>query len=561
MKDEAPIHIENASGSGSAEGSLEGAVPLAGVLRPRLSKLNMVGFSFAILNTWICLAATIGIVMPSGGSVAFIYGFVFCTLCNIAITASLGEMASIWPTAGGQYHFTYSLSSQKWKVITSFCCGWANIAGWLTLVTTEAFFAAQFLSAAAVIGSGGSYVIEPWKTYLIMVAVSTYGTLVNLFGNSILGRYNDCALYWSVGGCAVISVVLLACTGSHNDFTGAEFVFTSFANETGYSDGVSWILGLLQSALSLIGYDVVLHMTEEMPTPRIDAPLAMIMAVVVGGVTGTGFILVMLFCLFDPSSVFSSQTGQPITQLMYLVTRSRVGTVIMSVMLSICFFNGTMGCMTSASRLLYAMARDKGMIFPSFFGRIHRRLDVPIECIIFVQVFNLIFGLLYLGPTVAFNAYISSCTILLNLSYVIPITVIVARGRSVLTQYQTDETPFKLGKWGWLCNIVSVIYVFVTNVFFCFPAAIPVNTNNMNYVSAVIGVFVILLGAYYIFYGKQFTGPKFEAILETVEHERELHRNSIDRNMDHVIHGRRNSLDPSEPRHVTEIEEKNVVTS
>lgn len=163
------------------------------------------------------------------------------------------------------------------------------------------------------------------------------------------------------------------------------------------------------------------------------------------------------------------------------------------------------------------------MIFPSFFGRIHRRLDVPIECIIFVQVFNLvrmmlfcahieadqpkIFGLLYLGPTVAFNAYISSCTILLNLSYAIPITVLVIRGRSILTQYQTDETPFKLGKWGWLCNVVSVIYVYVTNIFFCFPAAIPVNTNNMNYVSAVIGVFVILLGAYYVIYGKRFTGP------------------------------------------------------
>lgn len=222
---------------------------------------------------------------------------------------------------------------------------------------------------------------------------------------------------------------------------------------------------------------------------------------------GTAFILVMLFCLFDPTAVFSSQTGQPITELMFLATRSRAGTVVMSVMLAICFFNGTMGSMTSGSRLLFAMARDKGMIFPAFFGRIHPRLDVPVECIIFVQVFNLIFGLLYLGPTVAFNAYISSCTILLNLSYAIPITALVIRGRSIITQYQTEETPFKLGRWGWLCNIVSIIYVYVTNVFFCFPAAIPVNTNNMNYVSAVIGVFVILLGSYYVIYGIRFEGP------------------------------------------------------
>lgn len=118
MKDEAPQHVEHASGSASAADSLEAVVPLAGHLKPRLSKLNMVGFSFAILkyvcgensktaesliypSTWICLAATIGIVMPSGGSVAFVYGFIFCVLCNVCLTASLGEMASIWPTAGG----------------------------------------------------------------------------------------------------------------------------------------------------------------------------------------------------------------------------------------------------------------------------------------------------------------------------------------------------------------------------------------------------------------------------------------------------------------------------
>lgn len=53
--------------------------------------------------------------MPSGGSVSFLYGFIFCVLCNFALGASLGEMAAVWPTAGGQYHFVYALCSEKWK--------------------------------------------------------------------------------------------------------------------------------------------------------------------------------------------------------------------------------------------------------------------------------------------------------------------------------------------------------------------------------------------------------------------------------------------------------------
>lgn len=67
--------------------------------------------------------------------------------------------------------------------------------------------------------------------------------------------------------------------------TNADYVFTDFSNETGWSDGMAWIMGLLQSALSLIGFDVVLHMTEEMPNPSHDAPRAMMYAIAVGGAT------------------------------------------------------------------------------------------------------------------------------------------------------------------------------------------------------------------------------------------------------------------------------------
>jgi amino acid transporter len=88
-------------------------------------------------------------------------------------------------------------------------------------------------------------------------------------------------VYWSIAGVVIISITILAM----GDKNGADFVFTNFANETGYSDGTAWILGLLQSALSLIGYDAVMHMTEEMPRPRSDGPKAILLSIVVGGVT------------------------------------------------------------------------------------------------------------------------------------------------------------------------------------------------------------------------------------------------------------------------------------
>jgi choline transport protein len=88
-------------------------------------------------------------------------------------------------------------------------------------------------------------------------------------------------VYWSLLAVVIISIVILATSPK----TDASYVFTKFQNETGWSDGMAWILGLLQSALSLIGFDAALHMTEEMPRPAEDAPRAILYAVAVGGVT------------------------------------------------------------------------------------------------------------------------------------------------------------------------------------------------------------------------------------------------------------------------------------
>ncbi|KAI0838749.1 amino acid transporter [Hypoxylon sp. FL0890] len=483
--------------------------PGEGRLQPRLSRLTMVALTFAILNTWIALAGSIGLVLPSGGSVSLLYGFIFCVLCNLALAASLGELAAIWPTAGGQYHFVYALCTDTWKKSMSFWVGWTNIAGWLTLVTTEGFFAAQFIQAAAVIASNGSYTIEAWSTYLIFLAIVVFTTGSNIYGNRILGRWNDAALYWSLLGVVIISIVLLA-TSDKND---AWFVFAEFQNETGWSDGMAWILGLLQSALSLIGFDAALHMTEEMPSPAVDAPRAIIYAVIVGGVTGVAFILVILFCITDPETVLSTPTNMPIAELILQGTGSRAAAAILTLMLAVCFINGTNGCVTSSSRLLYAMARDKGIVYHNYFAHITPGLDVPVRTIIFTFIFNVLFGLLYLGPSVAFSAYAASTTIFLNVSYVFPVVALLLRGRGVLRQYQVEGTYFTLGRSGWALNIVAAVFVIVTSVFFCFPTGLPVSADEMNYVVVVIGIFLIIVGTYWIGWGKTFEGPKFEAII------------------------------------------------
>jgi amino acid transporter len=198
-------------------------------------------------------------------------------------------------------------------------------------------------------------------------------------------------VYWSILAVVVISITILA-TSENND---SSFVFSNFTNETGWSNGVAWILGLLQSALS-IGFDAACYMTEEMPSPSKDTPRAMIYAILVGGLTGIAFILVILLCLADIDTVLHTSTNMPITEFIHQATGSRAAAVMLTIMLAVCFINGTNSCVTSASRLLFAMARNKGMPFSDFFSAINPKTHVPSRAILLCFVFNLLFGSLYI---------------------------------------------------------------------------------------------------------------------------------------------------------------------
>jgi hypothetical protein len=63
---------------------------------------------------------------------------------------------------------------------------------------------------------------------------------------------------------------------------------------------------------------------------------------------------------------------------------------------------------------------------------------------------------------VAFNAYISSCTIFLNCSYAGPILILLIRGRETIEEQRPDFALGRVG--GYVANGVAVVYVGVTSV-------------------------------------------------------------------------------------------------
>lgn len=123
---------------------------------------------------------------------------------------------------------------------------------------------------------------------------------------------------------------------------------------------------------------------------------------------------------------------------------------------------------------------------------------------------------------------VTACIVLLYISYAIPITLLLMKGRNNIV-----HGPFWLGGLGLAANIVTLLWTVFTLIMYSFPYGKPVlpssksHTNPlekipklkhlpiaMNYVSAVYGVVFFLVMGYWFLRGKHTFRSKDERAIE-----------------------------------------------
>jgi choline transport protein len=80
-----------------------------------IGTLAIIGAGWNICNSWAGVAATMALSIASGGSVTLVYGLIIIFIFVGSSAATMAEIASVYPTAGGQYHWTSVLAPKKWN--------------------------------------------------------------------------------------------------------------------------------------------------------------------------------------------------------------------------------------------------------------------------------------------------------------------------------------------------------------------------------------------------------------------------------------------------------------
>ncbi|KAI1619287.1 amino acid/polyamine transporter I [Exophiala viscosa] len=473
-----------------------------GELPRQFGAFATLSLAFSITNSWVGYSAVFATPLFAGGGPTVFFGLLVATIACSFTTAGLAELASAFPSSGGQYHFAFMVSSPSNRAAIAFTVGWLSVIAWALTTASAAIFCAQVIANMASF-LHPDYVWTQWQVYLIYVLLCIIAVAIVIGLPRQIPHFEMVSFTLSIVGFLVFFIAVLAASKGKQR---ASTVFTDWYNQTGWSDGTAFLLGVGTCMYTYLGVDSSAHVAEEMPNPGKGVPQAMVLTMLIGFLTAFMWTLAFMFSSTDLDAV--SVSYLPILTVYDQALRSEAGAAFFAAWLLFIYYGATISCFVTAGRQTWAFARDNGLPYSNVFAKTHPTLQVPANATIATLVFCLLYGLIYIGSTTAFNSFISLSILGLNLTYIIPQAVVVIRGRDKVL----PKRPLNLGPvFGTFCNVFSVVWMLLFSVLFCFPVFLPATTQNMNYLSVVVvglGIFVFAL-----WWGgkrKTFTGPHID---------------------------------------------------
>ncbi|GAP90952.1 putative amino acid permease [Rosellinia necatrix] len=506
VKSEAMVASEHDSHD-TAEGSADLLLTSLGykpeLLRTR-STFQVAFMSFVLASVPYGLATTLYYPLVCGGPVDIIWGWVGVSLVIVCVASSLGEITSVYPTAGGVYYQAFMLAPASYRRLAAWVCGWLYVVGNITITLSVNFATALFLVGCINVfetaDGGGVLAGHPYQVFLIFLGLTLLCNLVCALCNKWLPILDTFAIFWTFAGVVAILIVVLVI--AKNGRRDAAYVFGHFESNSGWTPGWSFFIGLLHAAYATSSTGMIISMCEEVRAPATQVPKAMVMTILFNLAAGLLTLIPLVFVLPDIQELIL--LAQPVPAIIKSAVGSPGGSFALLVPLLVLGVLCGIGCTTATSRSIFGFSRDGAIPGSSWWKVVHPKLDVPLNGMMLSMVVQIALGLIYFGSAAAFNAFSGVGVIALTAAYSVPIVV------SMLENRKTVATgPFYLGRIGWFCNIVSISWTLLVIPLFSMPTTVPVIDPGLaNYAPVVFVGFTLISLGWYIAWGrKNYVGP------------------------------------------------------
>ncbi|MDP9271821.1 MAG: amino acid permease [Chloroflexota bacterium] len=534
---------------------------------------SMGGFSnFAISFSIISILTGAVILYDYGlawaGTAASLIGWPLVTVFVLCIAASMAEVASAYPTAGGLYYWASRMKGKAWGWWTA----WLNLLGQFAIVAGIAYAAAQFLNVAIVTPVLKTFNVDYGNTTefiksgdvpILTGALVTMGVLLaiclflNIRGINLVALLNQVSVWWHMAIVAIVVVFVLFAgkpdlsgmtlfafqpqdhAGSWQNVIPFTGITLNYGAAITYPLFFAFMFSLLQANWTYTGYDASAHVAEETVGARISSAWGLFLSVAVSAVVGYLFLFVLtthlpsLKDLFpadltkaDPNKLSTYYFGggyAVFETLKYnLATVGQLLGAGIAIAMSFC----TLSSVASAGRMLFAFSRDDGVPGSGWLKKVSHRYRTPSNSLVTIVVVAFLFTVaaFYVGALgspggggIAIVIVTAISTIFLYAAYAVPIYL------GLTTEGWRSERVWSLGRWSKPVAIVALFWTVILLVLFSFPTS-----GNISWPFMVLAV-VLLLVYYFAWARSRFQGPRVMGREEELtEIEREFERAARD---------------------------------
>ncbi|KAL4903057.1 hypothetical protein BDW74DRAFT_169277 [Aspergillus multicolor] len=469
------------------------------------SALSSLGLAFSITGSWVGYISCFGQNLKYAGPQNVVFGLVVATFVQWVITLGLAEIASAFPTSGGQYHAVYLLATDRYRRPLSYLCGWFALLGWWIITCSG-----LVLASTSILGLSAfcfEYLaVTAWKTYLIYLLVMIVTASPLFIKSKSVPWVTQMCLYVSIAGFLLSLILVLA---KHQHFQPVSYLVSAPVGSSGWPTAFAWTLGAGNSMYAYVGTDAATHIAEEMPQPSRRIPQIMFVSqnltMLIGVLSALPLFVTMMYTMTDAERVASATL--PALEAFYQATGSRTVAIVIQAWVTIVYVASITSQWVTSGRMAWAFARDNGLPYSGIFTKINSRTESPLNATCLSLVFATLYGLLYLASTNAFNSITTSAVLYLNISYVIPQAILLVRGRSILPQSRYLDLGSAVGTF---CNAFAVFAVSVLVVLYSFPTTLPTTVASMNYSSVVLVGFLLIFVGIWKVIGRHFQGPNVD---------------------------------------------------
>ncbi|KAK2611502.1 hypothetical protein N8I77_004836 [Diaporthe amygdali] len=433
-------------------------------------------FSLAYMGAWEGACVNLVFALINGGPRTLFFDMIIAVVGALAEAACMGEMASMIPVAGAQYHWTWHMAPKRIKMFATWVQGWTTWFGYIALQAARANILVVQLESLISL-NWTTYVTGGRKTSVLVIACA----LMNVYAFKVVPWLEMISSILHVGLFVLVLVVFVVMAPAHDASFLLEPMVASGWDQNPY---ISWHLGMLTCIFSIAGIDGVIHTRRARPAVH----RAMVWSIAING--SLAIIMAGIILIYMGNADVALRSPNPFATIMLNITGSRAATTAIICGFFLLGFNSSLTTISSVSRLTWAWSRDGGL--PAYFTST-RSIEFPFAR---VQRHNV-------PISIRFLLQLLGCVWFACLLY--------SRLAENITMGE-----WNMGKWGIPVNTFALIYKLYIIVFLPFPSVLPITASGMNYMGPVSGFVLIVVIAWWFLYGRsRWHGPNL-TIMECV---------------------------------------------